>query len=49
MLKMRFPILNDDDFIFEEGNKESMLTKLATKLNKSSIELELLFAELQRC
>ncbi len=49
MLKMRFPILNDDDFIFEEGNKESMLTKLGIKLNKSSIELESLFAELQRC
>ncbi|MEQ6119969.1 hypothetical protein [Reichenbachiella sp. MALMAid0571] len=49
MLKMRFPILNDDDFIFEEGKKESMLTQLGIKLNKSSIELELLFAELQRC
>ena len=49
MLKMRFPILKDEDFIFEEGKKESMLAQLGIKLNKSSIELELLFAELQRC
>jgi hypothetical protein len=47
MLKMRFPILNDEDFSLVNGDKESMLTKLAAKLNKSREELEKLFAELQ--
>ena len=47
MLKIRFPILDDEDFVYEEGNKESMLTNLAVKLRKSRSELELLFAELQ--
>jgi sporulation-control protein spo0M len=48
MLKSRFPFLNDLDFDFEEGNRESMLQKLAVRLNKSRTELELLFADLQR-
>ena len=47
MLKRRFPILNDEDFVYEEGNKESMLKRLQAKLNKSASELESLFAELQ--
>ena len=47
MLKRRFPILNDEDFMFEEGNKESMLQRLQAKLNKTAAELESLFAELQ--
>lgn len=47
MLKRRFPILSDEDFSFEEGNKETMLKRLETKLNKSKAELESLFAELQ--
>jgi hypothetical protein len=47
MLKMRFPILNDEDFSLVNRDKESMLTKLAAKLNKSREELERLFAELQ--
>lgn len=47
MLKRRFPILNDEDFVYEEGNKESMLQRLQAKLNKSAAELESLFAELQ--
>ena len=47
MLKMRFPVLRDEDFVYEEGDKESMLAKLETKLNKTRVELESLFAELQ--
>jgi len=48
MLKMRFPILNDEDFIFEEGKKENMLQRLCVKLNKSMEELNYIFADLQR-
>ncbi|MEX2232143.1 MAG: hypothetical protein WD824_08285 [Cyclobacteriaceae bacterium] len=47
MLKRRYPFLNDEDFIFEEGNKDTMLKRLQAKLNKSASELESLFAELQ--
>lgn len=47
MLKRRFPILRDEDFDFEEGDRESMLAKLEAKLQKTRIELESLFAELQ--
>jgi len=47
LLKRRFPILSDEDFSFEEGKRETMLTKLQEKLGKSKQELELIFAELQ--
>jgi len=47
MLKRRFPVLCDEDFLFELGDRENMLIKLANKLNKSRLELELLFAQLQ--
>lgn len=47
MLKRRFPILRDEDFDYKEGDRESMLTKLQAKLQKTRIELESLFAELQ--
>jgi hypothetical protein len=47
MLKMRFPILNDEDFVFEQDDRESMLKKLEIKLKKTRAELEALFAELQ--
>lgn len=47
MLKWRYPILDDLDFVFEEGEQEKMLSKLAKKLNKTRAELEALFAELQ--
>ena len=47
MLKRRFPILSDEDFVFEKEERETMLAKLETKLNKSRVELESLFAELQ--
>ena len=48
MLMRRFPILNDQDFDFEEGAKDIMLEQLAAKLEKTKLELENLFAELQR-
>ncbi len=47
LLKMWFPILSDDDFLFEPGERESMLNRLAIKLSKNRTELESLFAELQ--
>jgi len=47
MLKRRFPVLCDEDFAFEKDGRETMLAKLEAKLNKSRIELESLFAELQ--
>ncbi|GJM29039.1 MAG: hypothetical protein DHS20C17_16740 [Cyclobacteriaceae bacterium] len=47
MLKRRFPVLSDEDFLFELGNRENMLSRLEKKLNKSRVELESLFAELQ--
>lgn len=47
MLKRRFPILSDEDFVFSEGNRESMLQKLEDKLGKTKAELERVFAELQ--
>ena len=48
MLKRRYATLNDEDFVYEEGNREGMLKKLAAKLSKSMAELEFLFAELQQ-
>ncbi len=47
MLKRRFPILSDEDFLFAEGNRESMLERLEIKLGKTKKELESIFAELQ--
>ncbi|MEO9806112.1 MAG: hypothetical protein ABJF04_22825 [Reichenbachiella sp.] len=47
LLKMWFPVLSDEDFLFEPGERENMLGKLATKLSKTRAELETLFAELQ--
>lgn len=48
MLKRRFDQLNDSDFEFKEGQKETMLEHLASKLKKTREQLEQLFAELQR-
>jgi hypothetical protein len=48
MLKRRFPILSDEDFVYEEGKKETMLEKLREKLGYTKTELEFLFADLQR-
>ncbi len=47
MLKWRFPNLSDEDFAFEQEDRESMLTKLGNKLNKTRAELESLFMEIQ--
>ncbi len=48
MLKWRYPFLNDADFEFKEGKKESMLDLLAKKIKKTRAELEQLFAEMQQ-
>ena len=48
MLKRIFPILSEEDFNYENGERESMLIRLEAKLKKSRIELDSLFAELQR-
>lgn len=48
MLKWRFPFLTDADFFFETGEKEQMLKALAVKLKKTTAELDMLFAELQK-
>ncbi|MBL7858982.1 MAG: general stress protein CsbD [Cyclobacteriaceae bacterium] len=48
LLKRRFPILSDEDFLFEEGKKETMLQKLQAKLGITEPELEMIFAEIQR-
>lgn len=47
MLKRRFPILIDADFLTADGSKESVLKMLEVKLSKTKAELELLMAELQ--
>jgi hypothetical protein len=47
LLKRIFPILSDEDFVFEDGKKETMLERLQEKLGKSKPELEVIFAELQ--
>lgn len=47
LLKRRFPLLSDADFAFEEGNRESMLEKLQTKLGISKDQLEMIFREIQ--
>lgn len=47
MLKWRFPILSDEDFNFEDGEKETMFQKLATKLNINRQAMDSLLAELQ--
>jgi hypothetical protein len=47
LLKRMFSNLTDEDFLYQEGEKEVMLKKLADKLGKSRTELELIFAEIQ--
>ena len=48
MLKRIFPVLNDEDLTIKNGEREEMLKRLESKLNKSKGELELILAELQR-
>jgi hypothetical protein len=47
LLKRLFPTLSDEDFLFENENRESMLQRLQVKLNKSREELDLIFVKLQ--
>jgi hypothetical protein len=47
LLKRKFPILSDEDFIDDDGNRESMIRRLEAKLVKTKAELELILAELQ--
>jgi hypothetical protein len=47
MLRRRFPYLMEEDFEYEEGQKEGMMEKLALKMKKTRQELESIFAELQ--
>jgi hypothetical protein len=47
LLKRMFSNLTDDDFVYEEGEKEFMLDRLCAKLGKTKKELELIFAEIQ--
>lgn len=47
LMKRRYPFLQDEDFHFEDGNKETMLKKLCEKLNKTKDEMDSLLAELQ--
>jgi hypothetical protein len=47
MLKWRFPILTDADFVFDEGEKESMFQRLASKLNINRQAMDSILAELQ--
>ena len=47
LMKTRYPNLTDEDFHFEDGNKETTLKRLQEKLNKTREELEATFAELQ--
>jgi hypothetical protein len=45
-LQLLFSQLNEDDFKFDYGMKEVMMTKLQTKLGKSRSELNALLAGL---
>lgn len=47
LLKRKFPILEDEDFVFEEGKRDTFLKRLEEKLGKTSEELERIFAEIQ--
>lgn len=47
LLKRRFQELTDDDFVYEEGEQESMLMKLAAKLGLTRQELAHVFEEIQ--
>lgn len=47
LLKRKFPILSEEDFVFEEGKRENMLRRLEQKLGITKTELEVVFAEIQ--
>jgi uncharacterized protein YjbJ (UPF0337 family) len=45
-LKVKYPTLTDEDFIFAEGKKHEMLAKLQAKLGKTKEELTEIIAKL---
>jgi hypothetical protein len=45
-LKLYFPQLNDDDFRYDYGMKDVMMTKLQVRLGKSREELTALLTQL---
>ena len=48
LLKRKYPFLLDEDFLYEEGEKETMLEKLRKKLKMTKEQLDLVFAEIQK-
>lgn len=44
-LKLMFPQLEDNDFVYEYGQKESMMTELQRKIGKTRSELNELITE----
>ena len=48
LLKRKYPNLSDEDFVFEEGEKETMLEKLRNKLGITKEQLDLVFEEIQQ-
>jgi uncharacterized protein YjbJ (UPF0337 family) len=45
-LKKQFPMLNDKDLIFAEGEKEEMLRKLQAKMGKTDEEFQKILSAL---
>ena len=45
-LKQKFALLNDNDFLLEDGRKEEMLGRLQIKLGKTKEELIKIIAAL---
>jgi uncharacterized protein YjbJ (UPF0337 family) len=45
-LKQQFALLTDNDFIFTEGKKEEMLSRIQTKLGISKEELQRILSAL---
>jgi len=45
-LKRKFESLTDKDLIFEDSNKEEMLSRLQIKLGKTKEELQIIIARL---
>ncbi|MBK7871488.1 MAG: general stress protein CsbD [Saprospiraceae bacterium] len=45
-LKVKFPVLTDQDLTFEDGKKGEMFEKIQTKLGKTKEELQQVIAAL---
>ena len=48
MLKQIFPQLTDEDFAHDSETKESMLDRLAEKIQRSRADLDQIFIDLQQ-